>query len=94
MQTRKHTLVFLFTLVLGQFLFAQEPVSVDPVSPATTEVADIMTIGFGLAVLLVLAIALYTMSRSNRYLSKRVLEFEAEKHGVKLPVEESEVFVE
>ncbi|MEZ4891873.1 MAG: hypothetical protein R2778_02520 [Saprospiraceae bacterium] len=52
-----------------------------------------MTIGFGLAVLLVLAIALYTMSRSNRYLSKRVLEFEAEKHGVKLPVEESEVFV-
>ena len=57
MQTRKHTLVFLFTLVLGQFLFAQEPVSVDPVSSATTEVADIMTIGFGLAVLLVLAIA-------------------------------------
>ncbi len=97
MKTRNHKLVFLIAALLGHILsFAQAPAAgaAKPDSAAATEVADIMTLGMGLMVLAILAVALFTMARANRYLSQRVLQFEAEKSGVKLPEEKAEVYVE
>jgi cytochrome c oxidase cbb3-type subunit III len=97
MKTRNHKLVFLIVALLGQTLsFAQNAVSVAPKPDlkAANEVADIMTLGIGLMVMAILAVALFTMARANRYLSNRVLQFEAEKNGVTLPEEKVEVYVE
>ncbi len=96
MKTRNHKLVFLAVAMLGQVLsFAQNAISAVPEVnlKEANEVADIMTLSIGLAVLIILAIALFTMARSNQYLSNRVLQFEAAKNGVTLPEEKVEVYV-
>jgi cytochrome c oxidase cbb3-type subunit III len=95
MKTRHHKLVFLILTVLGQTGMAQAPVSAAPTtpSPAATEVADIMTWGIGIAVLVMLAVTLYTIARANRYLAKRVLQFEAARSGVTLPAEVDEAAI-
>lgn len=49
-----------------------------------------MTWGIGIAVLVLLAFTLYTISRANRYLAKRVLHFEAIKNGIMLPSDSPE----
>jgi cytochrome c oxidase cbb3-type subunit 3 len=88
MKTRNHKLVFLILAVLSQTGQAQTPAATgNTVPPAANEVADIMMWGIGIIVLLILAIALFTMARANRYLSNRVLQFEAAKNGVVLPEE-------
>lgn len=96
MKARNLNLVFLLSLGFVQVAFAQAPGSTAPAvnTAAATEVADIMTLSIGAAVLLILAITLFTMARANQYLSKRVLEFEAEKNGVTLPTEEVEHYAE
>jgi cytochrome c oxidase cbb3-type subunit 3 len=52
-----------------------------------------MTWGIGIAVLVMLAVTLYTIARANRYLAKRVLQFEAAKSGVTLPAEVDEAAI-
>jgi cytochrome c oxidase cbb3-type subunit 3 len=73
---------------MGQTLLAQAPATEPAKTAATTEVADIMTWGIGIAVLLMLAFTLLTISRANRYLANRVLQFEAAKNGVTLSSDE------
>jgi cytochrome c oxidase cbb3-type subunit 3 len=95
MKTRNHKLVFLILAVLSQTGYAQAPATTgasNTVAPAAaTEVADIMMWGIGIVVMLILAFALFAMARSNRYLSNRVLQFEAAKNGVILPGETTEI---
>lgn len=92
MKTRNHKLVFLIVSVLAQTTLAQAPAAdaAKTASPAATEVADLMTWGIGIAVLIMLAFTLYTISRANRYLARRVLQFEAAKHGVTLTPDSEE----
>lgn len=92
MKTRNHKLVFLIVSVLAQTALAQAPAAdaAKTASPAATEVADLMTWGIGIAVLIMLAFTLYTISRANRYLARRVLQFEAAKNGVTLTPDSEE----
>lgn len=93
MKTRNHKLVFLLMTVISQTILAQAPAAdaATTPSPAATEVADILTWGIGIAVLILLAVTLYTIARANRFLAKRVLQFEAAKNGVTLPAEPDDV---
>lgn len=88
MKTRNHKLVFLIVAVLSQAAQAQAPAADPAKTAAATEFSDIMTWGIGIAVLLMLTITLITIVRANRYLAKRVLQFEAAKNGVTLPSDE------